>query len=583
MNRLGKSEDAPLKSDPPRLRWTIGRKVFAIAGLLMMLMVVATVFATIKLTETSREIEALARYFVPTLDLTATIESLALRQEIVAVATRGGTPEERRAQLEALGARIDDDVARVLDLIKDGLASGDLTVADRMALGELRGHLVEIERLHQLVQDLALRAVDKGGPDSEIAAIRDNAWKTFDAALDDLVLGLQGTVEAAALDTADDEKRVLYLMLLATALALIVAIPLGIVLTRGMTRPVRVLMDGTKAVEDGDLSQDIPVTSSDEIGLLTHSFNHMVGELRAKARIEKAFGKYVDPRVIGDLVDEESGNDRLKLGGARRLATVSFADLAGFTAMSERFTPEALVSLMNNHFTLGSEPIAAHDGVIDKFTGDCVMAFWCEPFVAAGSEGRNAALSALGQIDKLAELRSRLPDILGLREGLPELRLRIGLATGDALVGSIGSENARNFTVMGDTVNLASRLEPLNKAYGTAILMCGKTRAGAGDAVVARELDLITVAGQNRPLAIYELQGRAGQVDARLTEINERYAAGLAAYRARDWDAAAATFGSVLDLDGEDGPARLFADRVEELRAAPPAPDWDGVWHFTKK
>ena len=170
-----------------------------------------------------------------------------------------------------------------------------------------------------------------------------------------------------------------------------------------------------------------------------------------------------------------------------------------------------------------------------------------------------------------------------MREGLPELRLRIGLATGDALVGSIGSENARNFTVMGDTVNLASRLEPLNKAYGTAILMCGKTRAGAGDAVVARELDLITVAGQNRPLAIYELQGRAGQVDVRLTEINERYAAGLAAYRARDWDAAAATFGSVLDLDGEDGPARLFADRVEELRAAPPAPDWDGVWHFTKK
>ena len=284
-----------------------------------------------------------------------------------------------------------------------------------------------------------------------------------------------------------------------------------------------------------------------------------------------------------DLVDDESDSDRLKLGGARRLATVSFADLAGFTAMSERFTPEALVSLMNNHFTLGSEPITAHDGVIDKFIGDCLMAFWCEPFVAAGTEGRNAALSALGQLDKLAELQTRLPDILGLREGLPELRLRIGLATGDALVGSIGSENARNFTVMGDTVNLASRLEALNKAYGTAILMCGQTRAGAGDAVVARELDLITVAGQNRPLAIYELQGRTGQVDARLTETNERYAAGLAAYRALDWDVAADAFGSVLDLDGEDGPARLFAERVEELRAAPPAPDWDGVWHFTKK
>jgi len=337
-----------LSNEPPRLRWTIGRKVFAIAGLLMMLMVAATVFATVKLTEASREIEALALYFVPTLDLTANIESLALRQEIVAVATDGGTPDERRAQLEALGARVDDDVARVLDLIEVGLASGDLTVADRVALGELHGHLVEIERLHQLVQDLALRAVDQGEPDSDIAAIRDNAWKTFDAALDDLVLGLQGTVEAAALDTADDQKRVLYLMLLATALALIVAIPLGIVLTRGMTRPVRVLMDGTKAVEDGDLSRDIPVTSSDEIGLLTHSFNHMVGELRAKARIEKLFGKYVDPRVIGDLVNDESDSDRLKLGGARRVAAVSFADLAGFTAMSERFTPEALVSLMNN-------------------------------------------------------------------------------------------------------------------------------------------------------------------------------------------------------------------------------------------
>ncbi len=169
---------------------------------------------------------------------------------------------------------------------------------------------------------------------------------------------LQRTVEASALDTADDERRVLYLMIVATGLALALALPLGAALTRGMTRPVRVLMDGTKAVEDGDLSRDVPVTSSDEIGLLTYSFNHMVGELRAKARIEKAFGKYVDPRVIGDLVDDESDSDRLKLGGARRMATVSFADLAGFTAMSERFTPEALVSLMNNLNTPTFMPIA---------------------------------------------------------------------------------------------------------------------------------------------------------------------------------------------------------------------------------
>src|SRR5438105_3707782 len=151
--------------------------------------------------------------------------------------------------------------------------------------------------------------------------------------------------------------------------------------------------------------------------------------------------------------------------------TVFFSDLVGFTAISERLTPSGLVNVMNRYLSLMSQPIRAQKGLIDKYIGDAIMAFWGPPFTDREEHARLACFAALEQLQALEELRRMLPELMGLRKGLPEIDFRIGISTGDVVVGNIGSELTRAFTVLGDTVNLGSRLEGANKQYGTKILI----------------------------------------------------------------------------------------------------------------
>jgi adenylate cyclase len=271
------------------------------------------------------------------------------------------------------------------------------------------------------------------------------------------------------------------------------------------------------------------------------------------------------------------------VAGEKKQVTVFFSDIAGFTPIGERLSSVGVVRLINEYLSLASAPIIENHGVIDKYIGDEVMAFWCTPFVEAGEEARLACRAALAQFEQLEILRERLPDVTGLRKDLPEVHIRVGLASGEALVGSIGSDYARNFTAMGDTVNLGSRLEGANKVYGTRILICEQTRTAAGDAVETREIDWITVAGKREPLRVFELLSPAGRLSPARERARTAFEAALSAYRARDWPAAEAGFTACLDHDRDDGPARVFRERVARLRTAPPADDWDGVWRLSGK
>jgi adenylate cyclase len=231
-----------------------------------------------------------------------------------------------------------------------------------------------------------------------------------------------------------------------------------------------------------------------------------------------------------------------------------------------------------------AEAVREEHGIIDKYIGDAVMAFWGPPFVEEASQAAHACRAAVRQMARLTDLRAALPSILGdLPGGVPPLNIRIGLATGMVTVGSVGSDMQRNYTVIGDSVNLASRLEAANKVYGTSILVDEGTREAARDVVETREVDRIRVVGRNEPVRIYEVLGLKAAVDADLLDFCAGFEAALGVLRGGDIAEARRAFeGSAARRPG-DGPTRLFLERLGRMGAAGLPAGWDGVWNLDSK
>jgi adenylate cyclase len=269
--------------------------------------------------------------------------------------------------------------------------------------------------------------------------------------------------------------------------------------------------------------------------------------------------------------------------GSRREMTIFFCDMKEFTAFSEGMTPAALVNVLNRYMTMMSEPVRHNNGIIDKYIGDGIMAFWGPPFTSAEEHPGLACLAALDQLATLAAFRAELPELTGLRRGFPEIDIRIGVATGDVVVGNIGSEQTRNYTVIGDTVNLASRLEGANKTYGTRVLVSEATSRLAADLVETREIDSVLVVGKTEPQRIFELLGRRDEVADERLKLRDAFDEALAAYRRKDWQEAQAAFEGCLKIMPGDGPSKVFLSRIAQFCATGPNPDWDGVWSLVEK
>src|SRR6516164_8473316 len=195
-----------------------------------------------------------------------------------------------------------------------------------------------------------------------------------------------------------------------------------------------------------------------------------------------------------------------------------------------------------------SEPVRRNNGIIDKYIGDGIMAFWGPPFTGAEDQGRLACLAALDQLAGLAAFRAELPELTGLKRGFPEIDIRIGIATGDVVVGSIGSEQTRSYTVIGDTVNVASRLESANKTYGTRALINETTNRFVASLVETREIDQVLVVGKTEPERVFELLGRKGEVGGERLALRDAFEEALAAYRRKDWREAHAGFEGCLKI-----------------------------------
>ncbi|MCS3932694.1 adenylate cyclase [Bradyrhizobium elkanii] len=281
--------------------------------------------------------------------------------------------------------------------------------------------------------------------------------------------------------------------------------------------------------------------------------------------LRQSFAFYLAPEVINTMV---ASGKMPALGGEMRNVTMFFSDLSGFSSIAETMTPGELVTLMNEYLSAMTDIIESHGGYVDKYIGDSIVAMFGAP-ADDPAHARNAVHAALKCHEKLAELNASNPAFAG--HGLSH---RIGLNSGEAVVGNIGSRRRFNYTVMSDTVNVASRLEGANKYYGTAIMASETTMAQTGDTFAWRELDAIRVLGRGEAIQVFEPLADKGAESAEQTKVATAYAEGLACWRAREFAKAAEAFDGVAKIDPA---STLFAKRTKALAANPPSPEWTPV------
>lgn len=296
-------------------------------------------------------------------------------------------------------------------------------------------------------------------------------------------------------------------------------------------------------------------------------FQYMSAEKKRRL-IREAFSHYVAPSLVNEITKNP---ESLMLGGEERRLSVLFSDIRGFTSIAEGLSPHVLVRLMNSYFTPMTDVILAKGGTIDKYMGDSIMAFWGAP-VWQPDHARLACSAALKMRETLFELK----DVWrGMR--IRELDIGIGISTGPLTVGNMGSSTRFDYTVIGDTVNLGSRLESLNKVYGTRIIVPKYTYEDVKDEFIFRELDFIRVKGKKLPIKIYELMGEKDGGE-NLKKVAEVFSMGLEAYRQADWKSAETYFTTVLEFAPGDGPAKTFLSRVGTLKTLGVPDDWDGIF-----
>ena len=575
------------------IRLSIRRKIMAIAVALIALMVNTAILTMVLVSQVGARIEELAYSYMPAYgDLArANIRSLerglVVRQIII---ERLQSPDNDnrykglRNRFDELGGQVDLEIlaARALfqALIEKGPAFGDAVTLGQFESrldaisNDTRRHLnLENMRLIQLLDAGDTKAV----PDEvrRIDELRGDLDQELNSVRSDMLVLLRKDANLAI----SKQNEVMLISVVLTCLAAILGLVFAALVSAGMTRPVRRLLEGAREVEAGQLERTLIVTSQDEIGHLTVAFNQMVEQLRLKERLRETFGKYVDPRVVEGLIEGPA----LAAEGQRRVMTVLFCDVKGFTSTSEGMTPQGLVKVMNRYFSTMSAPIRHHQGIIDKYIGDAIMAYWGPPFADATEQARLACQAALNMLQLVPQLQAELPELLGVRSLPNSFDIRIGIATGEVLVGSIGSELMMSYTVMGDTVNLASRLEGANKEYGGRILVSEATIAGASVTVEAREIDRIVTLGQTQPQAVFEVMGLKGELTAAQVELRERFAEGLAAYRSQRWEDSRRAFEAALSAVSDDGPSMAFIKRIDLLTKTPPDKGWDGSWHLERK
>ena len=306
-----------------------------------------------------------------------------------------------------------------------------------------------------------------------------------------------------------------------------------------------------------------------------HTVYHYIISQNEKRMITGAFKHYVPQKVVDQIIDNP---DKLTLGGEERVVTIMFTDVAGFTSISEKLTPTQLVQLLNEYLTEMTDTVLENEGIIDKYEGDAIMAEFGVP-VPYDNHAFMACKTALEMQQKLKILRKKWKS-----EGRPQLRARIGINTGEVIIGNMGSRDVFDYTVMGDHVNLGARLESANKFYGTYIMISEFTYQYVKNDFYTRELDLIRVKGKEQPIRVFELLASSkDKVGDDFLKMLENYKAGIGHYKTQEWDDAINCFEACLEMFPEDAPSTEYRSRCIEYKFNSPSPEWDGITVMKEK
>ena len=570
--------------------FSLRSKIMSGVVALLVLFAAALAFTLVLLDDSSSELEGIEQYHLPLTKNMNLLDIYTFEMEIIAhMVVHGGSSREsnlvRQERAKELMAEVDRIFEQSKNLAEKGSNDPRNDLHDRLAMARLIGTIQTLESQTQGFMRVALEAVvyglDAKTAEANKALSLLGEYEELNPVFEFLRVKATELTANSILETDQNIHHIIRanLILFAFAGGLGFFVFLGI--TGRLQTTFRRLTSAFHETTDGKYSEPLPVTSQDEIGDLTTSFNTMVEQLKSKEKLREAFGQFLDPRIVANVVNPDTGE--LRQSAERRKVTIFFSDIAGFSGIGEQLTSDNTVGLLNHYFTAATHCIREHHGIVDKFIGDAVMAFWASPFSQGESHARDACLACLEMRPAFAKIEDEISQITGLRKNTPKFHVRMALATGDTLIGTIGSATTKSFTVIGDTVNIASRLEGVNKVYGTDLIVNEDCYRLAEVDVEAREIDLLTVYGKTEPVRIYELLSPVGQLDSTTAQLRDAYAIALDLYRNQKWTEAEKAFQKCLSIRKSDGPSLEFLTRIATFNRTPPPQDWNGVWQTASK